>query len=61
MVVTQRQSPTTIAWHPVTVLIALTGQILGIADHVAGRDPQPVVPGARNPALPGGDARMRAD
>ena len=42
LVATQRQSPTTIAWHPVTILIALIGQIAGIADHIAGRAPKPV-------------------
>ena len=34
---TQRQSPRTLAWHPVTVLVALVGQAAAIADVVTGR------------------------
>jgi hypothetical protein len=38
LVITQRQSLATIAWHPVTVAIMLIGQVGGIVDHVLGRD-----------------------
>jgi hypothetical protein len=38
LVITQRQSLATIAWHPVTVVIMLIGQVGGIIDHVSGRD-----------------------
>ena len=61
LVVTQRQSPTTIAWHPVTILIAVIGQIAGIADHIAGRTRTSSEPGAATPDLRESDARMRAD
>jgi hypothetical protein len=37
LMITQRQSPTTLAWHPVTVIVMLIGQVAGIADHVLGR------------------------
>jgi hypothetical protein len=37
LAITQRQSPATIAWHPVTVIVTLIGQVAGIADHVLGR------------------------
>ncbi len=37
LMVTQRQSPATVAWHPVTVIVMLVGQVAGIADHVLGR------------------------
>lgn len=37
LVITQRQSPATIAWHPVTVIVMLIGQVAGIVDHVLGR------------------------
>ncbi len=37
LTITQRQSPATIAWHPVTVLVMLIGQVAGIVDHVVGR------------------------
>jgi 4-hydroxybenzoate polyprenyltransferase len=33
----QRQSPRTVVWHPVTILVALVGQMAGIADVVTGR------------------------
>ena len=33
----QRQSPRTLFWHPVTVLVALVGQAAAIADVVTGR------------------------
>ncbi len=33
----QRQSPRTLFWHPVTILVALIGQVAGIADVVTGR------------------------
>ncbi len=33
----QRQSPRTLFWHPVTILVALVGQVAGIADVVTGR------------------------
>jgi hypothetical protein len=33
----QRQSPRTVVWHPVTILVALIGQMAGIADVVTGR------------------------
>jgi hypothetical protein len=49
LVITQRQSPTTVAWHPVTILLALVGQVAGIADHVAGRRPQPRAADAPTP------------
>jgi len=38
LAISDRQSPGAIVWHPVTVLLAVIGQGLGIADHVAGRD-----------------------
>ena len=34
---TQRQPPTAIIWHPVTVIVTLVGQVAGIADVVTGR------------------------
>ena len=34
---TQRQSPTTLFWHPVTILVTLVGQVAGIVDVVTGR------------------------
>ncbi len=37
LMITQRQSPATIAWHPVTIIVMLIGQVAGIADHVLGR------------------------
>ncbi|MBA2701513.1 MAG: glycosyltransferase, partial [Chloroflexi bacterium] len=39
LAVTQRQSLLTIAWHPVTIVVTLAGQLLGIADHALGREP----------------------
>jgi hypothetical protein len=39
LVLTQRHPPITIAWHPVTILLALAGQAAGLADHVAGQAP----------------------
>ncbi len=32
----ERQSPGALLWHPVTILLALIGQVMGIVDHVAG-------------------------
>jgi len=34
---TQRQSPRTLLWHPVTIVVALIGQAAGVADVVTGR------------------------
>jgi hypothetical protein len=45
----------------VTILIALIGQLAGIADHIAGRPPQHVSAEIPSGPLPGDDARMSAD
>ncbi len=37
LTLTQRQSAWTILWHPVTVVLTLVGQLLGIVDHLTGR------------------------
>lgn len=39
LVLTQRQPLSTILWHPVTVGLALIGQLAGLVDHVSGRSP----------------------
>jgi hypothetical protein len=39
LVLTQRQPLTTVLWHPVTVVLALFGQLAGLVDHVTGRSP----------------------
>ena len=38
LAIVDRQPVRTIAWHPVTVLVTLIGQVGGIVDHVLGRD-----------------------
>ena len=38
LAIVDRQPARTIAWHPVTVLLTLIGQVGGIVDHVLGRD-----------------------
>ena len=40
LVLTQRHPLTTVLWHPVTVGVALIGQLAGVVDHVTGR-PRP--------------------
>jgi len=40
LALTQRQPATTILWHPVTVGLALVGQLAAIVDHVIGRAPR---------------------
>jgi 4-hydroxybenzoate polyprenyltransferase len=39
LAITQRQPLVSVLWHPVTVAVTLAAQVLGIADHVAGRRP----------------------
>jgi 4-hydroxybenzoate polyprenyltransferase len=39
LILTQRQPLTTVFWHPVTVGLALIGQLAGLVDHVTGRTP----------------------
>lgn len=39
LVLTQRQPMTTVLWHPVTIALALIGQLIGLVDHVTGRSP----------------------
>jgi hypothetical protein len=38
LAIVERQPPTAILWHPVTILITLIGQVLGLVDHVLGRE-----------------------
>ena len=40
LALTQRQSFSTILWHPLTVGLTLVGQLAGIVDHVIGRAPR---------------------
>lgn len=37
LAVSHRQSAVTIVWHPVTIAVAIVGQLAGIVDHVRGR------------------------
>ncbi len=39
LVLTQRQPLSTVFWHPVTIGVALIGQLAAVADHVSGRLP----------------------
>ena len=61
LLVSQRSDPTTLLWHPVTVLLALLAQAAGIVDHVrrAGGTtpvgaPTSLTPATDDPAPPGG-------
>jgi hypothetical protein len=39
LVLTQRQPLSTVFWHPVTIAVALIGQLVALVDHVTGRPP----------------------
>ncbi len=60
LLVTQRSAPTTLLWHPVTVLLALVAQAAGVVDHVRRNGgapvhgPAPLATAIGDPSPPGG-------